>query len=242
MNPTKPADKPSDSDATPTKPPSDKPSSSATPSSTTHKPSSSTTASSTTHKSSEPKKTSPATADKPSKSEEPCTPPIKLPGTKAKASPPQAGDKDDKCELGKEYVVYPKDSKDKTKNKAIFEAISEMVIRDSIYTSDVKGYGVIFWRAVLTPTQADDLLKHPGVGVVYGPCSKDKCQNPSTVIERQPQAQDDPVVVGQFPENDLFWYRSSYIFDSKAGKGVPLYILDGGAMLSHFVRNTYRAH
>lgn len=179
----------------------------------------------------------PAPADPTDEAKEesdPCVPPIKIPGTNPKVRR-QAGDKDEKCDLGKEHVIFPKDGANEAETKAIFRAMSALVIPDSIYTAKAEKVGVIFWRAALTPQQAKDVLHHPHVHLVYKDC-EDDCPDLNAFIERQPGAPDDLVVIGQAPGQDLGWYHDSYLFDSKAGEGAPLYVLDSGAMLNHRVR------
>lgn len=109
-----------------------------------------------------------------------------------------------------------------------------MVIPTSIYTSKVNGYGVLFWRAVLTQSQADELLEDPNVAVVYQPCT-DSCYDPTTELVMQRGAPDDLVVASQFPGMDFAWYRRNYIFHERAGRDVKIYIIDSGADLTHDV-------
>lgn len=87
----------------------------------------------------------------------------------------------------------------------------------------------------MTPKQAEELPKHDNVGVVFEPCAKD-CLYFSAATEGKPEAPDDLEVLGQFPENDLSWCRSSYLFDGKAGEDLTVCILDGVAQPKHLVR------
>lgn len=76
------------------------------------------------------------------------------------------------------------------------------------------------------------------MSLVYEPCKGDR-QTPLAEVTRQPIALDHLVVIGQSPGQDLSWYRHSYLYNSKAGEDVTLYILDLGANLGHDVSNTF---
>ncbi|MBE3044552.1 hypothetical protein IMZ48_18685, partial [Candidatus Bathyarchaeota archaeon] len=45
---------------------------------------------------------------------------------------------------------------------------------------------------------------------------------------------------GAIPEDDFSWYRSSYLFGSKAGEDVTNYILDGAAQLKHLIGDIHQ--
>ena len=113
-----------------------------------------------------------------------------------------------------------------------------MVVPTSIVTSDLTGYGVLYWRAVLNNDQAGLVAKNPAVATVHKPCGEgdDSCFDPTAEgLARQASAPDELVAVGQFPGQDFAWYRGSYVYHERAGQDIDLYILDTGARVTHKV-------
>lgn len=139
----------------------------------------------------------------------------------------------DSCELGAEHVVYP-ESFDSTVTAAVYAYMLTMITPTGIFAEEAGGIGVLFWRAILTPSQAQDLQDFQGVGFVYEPC-KNECYDPTTEIVMQPNSPNDVVVVGQFPTESLAWYRSNYVYHEQGGRDIEVYILDTGANLAHNV-------
>lgn len=139
------------------------------------------------------------------------------------------------CELGVEHVVYPSNGGNAVETGAIYAAMLTMVSPTGISAEEAPGLGVLFWRVVLTSKQATKVKETAGVAFVYVPC-KDDCYDPTTEdIVMQPDAGDDLTVVGQFNGESLEWYKDNYVYHSRAGESVSLYILDNGANLEHKV-------
>ena len=148
----------------------------------------------------------------------------------------QSPDEPGACELSEEYTVIPEDGTDKTITAAALARISAIVPpADIVYTSEVDSYGVLYWSVRLTLDQANDLLQDPNIGAVTPPCHDD-CYDPTTELVMQANAPDDLVTLGQFPGKDFDWYNHNYVYDERGGKDVEVYILDGGADLTHRVR------
>lgn len=109
-------------------------------------------------------------------SNNPCTATTTRLGGRAGAQSP--GNNTSSTELGQEYTVLPEDGADDVRTAATLAHISAMGPPARIvYTSALRGYGVIYWIVKLTPTQAIDLLADANVGAVMPSCTKG-CHDP----------------------------------------------------------------
>ncbi|KAK7408694.1 hypothetical protein QQX98_009108 [Neonectria punicea] len=144
----------------------------------------------------------------------------------------EGNDDGDSCELTLEFIVYPSDGSNSVTTAAIYAKMLTMVDADSIATSDSSCAGVLFWTVQMTMSQAEELIQFANVATVYQPCS-DACFDPSTDLVQQPNSPDDLVLVSQFKDQPLSWYRSNYIYEESGGRDVEVYIVDTGANLNN---------
>ncbi|KAK3622536.1 hypothetical protein LTR56_022165 [Elasticomyces elasticus] len=145
------------------------------------------------------------------------------------------------------YTVYPKNSSDLAATEGIFAQLAGIAGDPYfMFNSSKEGVRANFWQLQLAPSNATEVSKNQDVldvyeacnaGCIFGPtppteCT-DSCYDPTSSIVRQRDAGDEMAFISQEEGHALTDYAGNYYFDSTAGAGVTVYILDSGADLTN---------
>ncbi|KAK8010064.1 glucan -beta-glucosidase protein [Apiospora arundinis] len=162
----------------------------------------------------------------------------------------QAGDQGagDACAEVREWLVWPKEGRDKAQTDAIFARIKDAVEDEHrIHVSDTKTAGINFWSVMLEAGQEKQIKEIENVVSVHPQCSSE-CPDPTAESHWRYQSDyrwETPLIndgIAQMAflsqsKSQLVLERQGeaarFFFDESAGEDIPVYIVDSGANLRH---------
>jgi hypothetical protein len=148
------------------------------------------------------------------------------------------------CPIAEWYVLWPRDGNNAHETDNIAKELNEILRnKNHIRVSEVKAFGVNFWRAYLNPGQVEDVLKITNIVSVRTECID--CGDPLTSWRYQHKYATQMEVDGftELGRNQMLYLSKNqksagkldnlYFFDISAGQDIPVYIVDTGAQLDH---------